>query len=86
MKFRNDLKTSVYAEVQRAHFERAIELMGEPELTLSEIAYAAGFESAQRFSTSFRNRYGISPLGYRNQMKQGRAGRVKNRRMPPLRD
>jgi LacI family transcriptional regulator len=65
LRFRAALGTSVYAEAQRLHFERALELMPEPRLTLGEIAYAAGFESPSVFATAFRRRYGVTPSAYR---------------------
>ena len=74
MKFRKQLNTSVYAEVQRAHFEHAIELMSDPELTISEVAFASGFDSAQRFSTAFRRKFGQAPIDYRDIIRNGRAG------------
>lgn len=77
MRFRKHLGTSVYAEVQRAHFDRAIELMGAPDLTLSEIAYASGFDSAQRFCVAFRRRFGAPPGRYRQAMRDGRTAEAK---------
>ena len=68
LRFRAALGTSVYAEAQRLHFERAIELMPEPGLTLAEIAYAAGFESPAVFSTAFRQRFRTTPSAYRRQL------------------
>ncbi|MBS0661958.1 MAG: DNA-binding transcriptional regulator [Verrucomicrobia bacterium] len=68
LRFRAALGTSVYAEVQRLHFERALELMPEPGLTLAEIAYAAGFESPAVFSTAFRQRFHTTPSAYRRQL------------------
>lgn len=68
LRFRAALGTSVYAEAQRLHFERALELMPEPTLTLSEIAYAAGFESPSVFATAFRKRYGVAPSAYRTRL------------------
>ena len=65
MRFRRHLNTSVYAEAQRMHLDHAIELMADPDLTISEIAYASGFESASRFSTAFRGRFGQPPARYR---------------------
>lgn len=65
LRFRAALGTSVYAEVQRMHFDRAVELMAEPNLTLGEIAYAAGFESPSVFATAFRRRFGTSPTAHR---------------------
>lgn len=71
LRFRAALNTSVYAEAQRLHFERAIELMPEPGLTLGEIAYASGFESASVFATAFRRRHATSPSAYRAQLLTG---------------
>lgn len=68
LRFRAALATSVYAEVQRQHFERALELMPEPTLTLGEIAYASGFESPSVFASAFRRRYGKSPSEYRDNL------------------
>lgn len=65
LRFRAALGTSVNAEVMRLHFERALELMAEPSMTLSEIAYASGFESPAVFATAFRQRYGETPSAYR---------------------
>jgi len=65
LRFRAALGTSVYAEAQRLHFERALELMPEPALTLGEIAYASGFESPSVFASAFRRRHGVSPSEYR---------------------
>jgi LacI family transcriptional regulator len=65
LRFRAALGTSVYAEAQRQHFERALELMAEPGLTLGEIAYAAGFESPSVFASAFRRRHGMTPSAYR---------------------
>lgn len=68
LRFRAALDTSVYAEAQRLHFERALELMAEPDLTLGEIAYAAGFESPSVFATAFRRRHGVTPSEYRRRL------------------
>lgn len=68
LRFRAALATSVYAEVQRQHFERALELMPEPTLTLGEIAYASGFESPSVFASAFRRRNGQSPSEYRRNL------------------
>ncbi|MCC6416188.1 MAG: DNA-binding transcriptional regulator [Opitutaceae bacterium] len=68
MRFRAALGTSVNAEVIRLHFERALELMAEPGLSLAEIAYATGFESPSVFSSAFRRRFQQSPSDYRRQL------------------
>lgn len=68
LRFRAVLGTSVHAEARRLHFERALELMPEPALSLGEIAYASGFESPAVFATAFRRRYGVTPTEYRNRI------------------
>ena len=68
LRFRRALKSSVYAEAQRLHFERAIELMADEHLTLGEIAYASGFGSSVIFSTMFRRRYAETPSAYRERL------------------
>jgi len=68
LRFRAVLGTSVYAEAQRLHFERALELMAEPDLSLGEIAYASGFESPSVFASAFRRRHGASPTEYRRRL------------------
>lgn len=68
LRFRAALGTSVYAEAQRQHFERALELMTEPTLTLGEIAYASGFESPSVFAQAFRRCHGTTPSEYRKKL------------------
>lgn len=65
LRFRAALGTSVYGEAQRLHFERSLELMSEPTMTLGEIAFACGFESPSVFATAFRRRFGVAPSAYR---------------------
>jgi len=72
LRFRAALGTSVYAEAQRLHFERALELMAEPGLTLGEIAYASGFESPSVFASAFRRRHGVTPSVCRRQLAPAR--------------
>lgn len=64
-RFRSALKLSVYDVVQRAHLERAQELMSDPELSLSEIAYASGYENPRHLSLAFRRLLQTSPGRYR---------------------
>lgn len=71
LRFRAALGTSVYAEAQRLHFDRAIELMAEPSLTIAEIAYASGFESPSVFASAFRRRFKTSPSLYRQGFEVG---------------
>ncbi|MBQ3015851.1 MAG: helix-turn-helix transcriptional regulator [Clostridia bacterium] len=45
--------------------EKAERLLSESNLSISEIAFATGFEDQFYFSRAFRKQYGISPMGYR---------------------
>ena len=65
MRFRRLLGTSVYTEVQRARFERAINLMGEPELRLADVARQAGFSSPAKRSAAFQGEHRMTPTRFR---------------------
>lgn len=65
MRFRRTLGTSVYAQVQRVRFERVLELMTDPAMSLDAIAYSTGFGGAAAFSTMFRRHFKLAPSVYR---------------------
>ncbi len=46
--------------------DKAIQMLKESDLNISEIAYSCGFASPNYFSTAFKNKYLISPKEYRN--------------------
>ncbi|WP_370477579.1 substrate-binding domain-containing protein [Tamlana flava] len=52
--------------IQNIRLEKAKALLDESTLTISEIAYATGFSSPNYFSTSFKNKYNMSPKVYRD--------------------
>lgn len=60
-RFRKGLGDSVYAIAQRAHLERAQELLADAELSLAEVAYASGHESPQHLHVAFRRLLGRTP-------------------------
>lgn len=41
-------------------------LVRKPEQTITEIAFAAGFNSSQYFANQFRKRFGVTPRQFRN--------------------
>ncbi len=47
--------------VRSERCERALELIREQELSLSEIAYEVGFSSPSHFSRSFKQQFGVTP-------------------------
>src|SRR6185436_10508331 len=51
--------------VSRVRIENAKNLLLNPNLRVSEIAFASGFQSLTHFNRVFRRLCGISPTGYR---------------------
>ncbi len=43
-------------------------LTEQPEMSITEVAYACGFNSSQYFATTFQSRRGYSPSKFRNQI------------------
>lgn len=48
--------------------DKAIQMLKNSDLNISEIAYSCGFASPNYFSTAFKNKYLISPKEYRNSL------------------
>ena len=51
--------------LQAKRFQRAVTLLGETNLAVSDIALAVGYENSSYFYRRFREIYGISPKVYR---------------------
>ena len=51
--------------IQYNILEKAKDLLANPELSISEIAYMLGFEYSQSFSKFFKKKIGITPTAYR---------------------
>jgi AraC-like DNA-binding protein len=47
--------------IRGARCERALELIRQQELNLSEIAYEVGYSSPSHFSRSFKQQFGLAP-------------------------
>lgn len=56
--------------VEEARLQRAMALLLESDMTLSEIAYAAGFSSQAYFSAVFKKRVGMPPRAYVREMQK----------------
>ncbi len=65
--FHRVLHESVAAHVLRLRVERAMELLRVTNLTITEVAFEAGFNSYTHFAKTFRNRTGQTPNQYRKQ-------------------
>jgi len=75
--FHRATQRSPQAVLSRVRFERAIELMRDPRITLEQVAENAGFGSASAFSRAFRAAYGVPPGVYRRQLKNEGGGQTK---------
>jgi AraC-like DNA-binding protein len=51
--------------------DRAAVLLQESDLTISEVAYRAGFATPHYFTKSFKAKFSILPSDYRKSKKQG---------------
>jgi AraC-like DNA-binding protein len=51
--------------VARCHVDHARHLLRNPDLRVTEVAYAAGFQSIPHFNHTFKRYTGFSPNGYR---------------------
>jgi len=69
-----------YEYINGLRVEKARELLlsdAEPELSVKEIAYLAGFNNKVSFYNAFRKKYGLPPLSYKAQRKAEKIGQLK---------
>lgn len=59
--------------IKKIRLQRAVQLLEEGNLYISEIGYMTGFNNQKYFSKCFRKAYGIGPLDYAKQHKQKQA-------------
>ncbi|QYY37242.1 AraC family transcriptional regulator [Ruficoccus sp. ZRK36] len=64
--FHRVMGTSPKRAFDQIRFQRAFQLMAEPETKLSEVGESCGFESPSAFSRAFKNKFGCSPDRWRN--------------------
>ncbi len=64
--------------VARSHVERARELLHNPNLRVTDVAMAAGFQSIPHFNHTFKRYTGLSPNGYRASLR-GKRGEQRGR-------
>jgi AraC-like DNA-binding protein len=55
-------------------------LKEHPEMSISEVAYACGFNDSNYFSDKFKRTYGISPLRYSKSFKANKASKSRKTR------
>jgi len=64
-KFKEAVGINFVQYVARARYEKAAALLGDADLRVSEIAFAAGFQSLSQFNRVFKKFSGKSPTEYR---------------------
>jgi len=70
-RFRAALGRSPSAEIRRLRVERAQRLLEETDLTVTQIAAAAGVADITRRRRALRRQVGMTPSAYRRQMSKG---------------
>jgi AraC-like DNA-binding protein len=74
-RFRAAVGHGIHEEIVRCRLERAKRQLAQTELSLKEIARAAGFPSCDNLGRAFRRAEGVSPLEFRR--RSGRAKRLR---------
>lgn len=69
-RFRRHLHAAPVLVLQRLRLEAAARMLREAALPLSEVAWAAGYDSASTFHDQFRRHYALAPGAYRNLAEQ----------------
>lgn len=64
--FRHYVGISPKQYLLNLRLERARGLLSETDMSISDIAYACGFEATNTFSKAFRRKYGVAPSGLSN--------------------
>jgi LacI family transcriptional regulator len=64
-KFKRALGCTVHDEIKRVRVELIIQMLIDTDVSISEIAYNLGYESADHIARYFRAKVGVSPAEYR---------------------
>jgi AraC family transcriptional regulator len=71
--FRKSTGETPHQFVLRQRLERAMAMLRAPDARVLDVAVACGFKTQQHFAQVFRDVYGISPTGYRQDFLGGEA-------------
>jgi AraC-like DNA-binding protein len=58
--------------IRKIRIEKAIELLKQPQYTLTEIAYLTGFSDQSHFNRIFKKHTGVQPSAYRKSLQKGK--------------
>ena len=68
-RFRRALNRGIAEEIRRVHVERAKALLLSTELSVADVATAAGFSEAKHLAVAFRRSSGMTATAYRRQVR-----------------
>lgn len=71
-KYFEDLSFGEYIRKQR--IEKALDLLGQTEYSLTEIAYLTGFSDQSHFTRIFKRFMGTNPSAYRKSLQKSKSG------------
>ncbi|MGA7273368.1 MAG: AraC family transcriptional regulator [Candidatus Udaeobacter sp.] len=71
-KFKQVTGVNFVEYVARTRFENACDLLRNPNLRISEIAFASGFQSLSQFNRVFKRIARKSPSQYRDELSEGK--------------
>jgi AraC-like DNA-binding protein len=69
--FKQETGMTLFQFIKTSRMQKALELMEDPSMNISEIVYHIGYESTATFSNLFKQLVGISPQKYRQQFLLG---------------
>lgn len=67
--FVEDLGVTPIKYLQSIRLLRAKQLLGDSDLSVTQVAFASGFKSLRRFNEAFKQQYNLTPSGTRRQSK-----------------
>lgn len=78
-KFKEATGINLVSYVARTRYEKAVTLLRDADLRVSEIAFASGFQSLSQFNRVFKKFSGRSPTEYRVAARAERNGHRRER-------
>lgn len=70
-RFRQTLGRSILKEIQRVHIKSAVKMLVETDMSISQIAYKAGFSNPTHLGVILKQRMKMTPLAYRKAFRNG---------------
>lgn len=70
--FREHLGMTVFAWVREERLRKAQELLARSHMTIEDVSSEVGFTSAANFATAFRERFLVTPTGYRQTIAEAK--------------